>query len=333
MTGAAAGPSGPAVAGAAGGGRALSAFATVLAVFTFLLLLVGGLVTSREAGLSVPDWPLSYGTINPPDWTQTPNVREEHGHRLIGWVLVGPMTILLAAWIQRTDPRAWMRRLGWTALGLVIVQGVIGGYFRVVLLEHRMAVVHGILGQGFFCVMVAIALFLSGGWRGAPAPEADPFARKIRRLSLLTAIAVYLQVVVGALIRHSRVGHLVEYLWPHIAWAVVTAALALLCMAEALLHHGSRPALLRPAVLLGGGVILQILLGIGAWQADVRGVDEAVRPPYQFWTATAHQSAGALVLAAAVVLHLRVRRLLRDPAPGEATAPAPAGAMAARGTA
>lgn len=333
MTGAAAGPSGPAVAGAAGGGRALSAFATVLAVFTFLLLLVGGLVTSREAGLTVPDWPLSYGTINPPDWMQTPGVREEHGHRLIGWVLVGPMTILLAVWIQRSDPRAWMRRLGWTALGLVVLQGVIGGYFRVVLLQHRMAIVHGILGQGFFCVMVAIALFLSGGWRGAMPAEADPFARRIRRFSMMAAVAVYLQVVIGALIRHSGVGHLVEYLWPHIAWAVVTAALGLLCMAEALLRHGRRPDLVRPAVLLGGGVILQILLGVGAWQADVRGAEEIVRPSYQFWTATAHQSAGALVLAAAVVLHLRVRRLLRDPAPGEAPAAAPAGAVPARGTA
>jgi len=339
MTDAAAGPGGPAAASPAGRGRGLHALAVVLAVWTFGLLAAGGVVTSKDAGLSVPDWPLSYGSINPVGWTSTPNVFEEHSHRLLGWV-AGILVIALAWGIQRTEPRSWMRRLGWITLAAIVVQGIIGGYFRVVLLQHRMAIVHGITGQAFFCLVVAVALFLSRGWIDAPPPEADPLARKIRRLSLLAAVAVFLQVVVGALIRHSHVGHSLEYLWPHIVWAVVCAALGLLCMAEALRHHGPRPGIVGPAVVLGGGVVLQILLGLGAWQADAKWVAEYVdqgegylRPLFLVGSTTAHQAAGAIVLASAVVLYLRVRRLLRDPAPGEAAEAAPAGALAAGGAA
>ena len=332
MTDATAGPSGPAVADAAGGRRLLHGFAVVLAIWTFGLLSVGGVVTSREAGLAVPDWPLSYGHVNPPNWTSTPNVFEEHFHRLLGWV-AGLLVIATAVGIQRLDPRPWMRRLGWIVLAAIVVQGVIGGYFRVVLLQHRMAVVHGVTGQAFFCLVVAVALFLSRGWAEAPPPAADAGARRLRRLSLLAAAAVFLQVVLGALVRHSRVGHSMEHVWPHAAGAIVVAILALACMFDALSRHGPRPAIVRPAAFLGCGVVAQVLLGLGAWQANRAGFEEMTRPAFQVATTSVHQAAGALVLASAVVLHLRVRRLLRDPALGEAVSPAPAAALPAGGAA
>jgi len=294
--------------------RGLHRFAVFTALWTFTLLFMGGMVTSREAGLAVADWPLSYGyVINPPGWTDSPHIRVEHSHRLLGWEL-GILMIVLAFLIQRIDPRPWMRRLGWAALALVCVQGILGGYFRVVLLQHNMAIVHGCLGQAFFCVMIALALFTSPGWRagGAACPEAA--ATRLRRLSLWAVGAIYLQVVVGALIRHSRVGHEIAYVLPHIVWGLVAAVLGLRAMAGAFDGTGGPPALTRPAALLGGGLLLQVLLGLGAYMANAAGAREFVRPPSQFWTTTAHQAAGALVLAAAVVLHLRARQLRTVPA-------------------
>lgn len=330
MTAASAGTRGPAVADAAGGGRGLHAFAVVLAVWTFGLLAAGGVVTGNEAGLAVPDWPLSYGRVNPPGWTVPRNIFVEHLHRLLGWA-AGAMAIALAWWIQARDPRPWMRRLGWAVLGAIVVQGVIGGYFRVVLLQHGMAVVHGVTGQAFFCLVVAAALFLSPGWRHAPPAEEDPAARRLRRLSLVAAVVLFLQVVLGALVRHSRLGHSVAHVAPHAALGLVAAGLALATLLETTRARAARAALLPPAVVLGAGAVLQVLLGLGAYLANTVGVQEIVRPLFQVAATSVHQAVGAAVLAAAVVLHLRTRRLLREPLP--AAAPAPGGLAAVTGAA
>jgi len=305
-------------------GRALHLYALCLAAWTFALLSVGGVVTGKEAGLSVPDWPLSYGRINPPNWTSVPNVFEEHLHRLLGWGL-GTLVILLVVLVHRMDPRPWMRRLSWAVLGAVVVQGVIGGYFRVVLLQHGMAIVHGILGQAFFCLVVAAALFTSPGWRAAPPPAEDPAARLLRRLSLLAVVVFLLQVAIGALVRHSRLGHSLLHVAPHAAWGVLCAGLAVACRVQAYRVRGRPAALTRPALLLDAGAGLQILLGLGAYFANAAGFEEMVRPNFQVAATSVHQAAGAVLLAASVVLHLRVRLLLRD-----APVPEPAAAVAGR---
>ncbi len=329
MTDGPAGTRPPAVAAEAGAGRGLHAFAVLVAAWTFALLFVGGLVTSREAGLVFPDWPFSYGTVNPPRWWAIDEQREEHGHRLLGWAL-GVLVVAQAVWIQRTEPRRWMRRLGWTLLGLVALQGVLGGLFRVVWRMDGAAVVHGILGQGIFCVAIAIPVLLSRGWCEDPGPAPVEGARRLHRRTLMAVVALFLQVVIGALVRHSRVGHSLPHVLPHAAWGIVALAVGLAAAGEALGRHGDRPGLERPALLLGGGLLLQMILGAGAYFANVRGVDAMVRPPVQYWTATAHQAAGAAVLASAVVLHLRSRRLLVEPgaSAARAGAPVPAGGPA-----
>jgi cytochrome c oxidase assembly protein subunit 15 len=332
MSGPSSGTRAPGAAGAdgAGEGRGVHLFALCLAAWTFVLLTVGGVVTGKEAGLSVPDWPLSYGTINPPNWTRTPNVFEEHLHRLLGWG-VGLLVVLLVVLLHRRDRRPWMRRLGWAVLGTVIAQGVIGGYFRVVLLQHGMAVVHGVLGQAFFCLVVAVALFTSPGWRDAPAPVEDAGARRLRLLSLAAAVAFLLQVVIGALIRHSRIGHSFLHVLPHAAWGVLCAVLAFSCRIQASRVAGGLPALRRPALLLDAGTGIQILLGLGAYLANTAGFEERVRPHSQVAASSVHQAFGAILLAAAVVLHLRARRLLRDPEAAHAAAPAGGGAPSVAG--
>src|SRR5271165_7031369 len=103
--------------------KALHRFAILLAFWTLLLVVAGGLVTSNDAGLSVPDWPLSYGKLMP---KMDGGIFFEHGHRMVA-TTVGLLTIILAVWLWRVEKRPWMRRLGWAALAAVIAQGLLGG--------------------------------------------------------------------------------------------------------------------------------------------------------------------------------------------------------------
>ncbi len=302
--------------------RTVHALAVFCAAWTFLLLAVGGMVTGKEAGLAVPDWPLSYGTVNPPLWWRSENVLLEHGHRLLGWG-IGLYAILLAVALQFLDPRRWMRRLGWIAVAAVCVQGVLGGA-RVQWLLHYLAAVHGVTGQAFFCLMVALALFTSPSWRRDEAlADERPALPALRRRALLALVAVYLQVVVGAILRHSRAGHEIAYVLPHILVGIVAAGLGIHAAVTAILGAADDGALRRPAVLLGVGLVVQVLLGFGTYFANVRGAGEIGRPAYQWVTGSAHQAMGALVLTTAMVLWLRARGLRRG-APAEAGRQEPA---------
>src|SRR5204863_370362 len=132
------------------------------AVVTFLLLLAGGLVTSNRAGLSVPDWPTSFGSLYriPP---MVGGVRYEHSHRMIAG-LVGLVTVVVAVWIQRSEGRPWMRWLGWSALAGVIVQILLGGLTVKMLLPWYVSSAHAMVAQSFFCLIVLMALFTGRQW-------------------------------------------------------------------------------------------------------------------------------------------------------------------------
>ncbi len=138
----------------------LHRFATFVAACTVLLILAGSLVTSHGAGLSVPDWPTSYGwnmfTFPPSMWVA--NIFYEHGHRLVASG-VGMLTIVLAAWLWVAEPRAWVRRLGFAALGAIIAQGLLGGLTVLFFLPAPISTAHAALAEIFFCLVVSIALF------------------------------------------------------------------------------------------------------------------------------------------------------------------------------
>ncbi|MCS6806788.1 MAG: COX15/CtaA family protein, partial [Blastocatellia bacterium] len=138
-------------------------FSLVTAVATFILIIAGGLVTSQQAGDSVPDWPLNFGRIVP--WEQlVGNVRFEYGHRVIA-ATVGLLTILLNIVLWRDEPRRWVRQLGLLALIAVVLQGLLGGV-RVLLLEYRVpvAIIHACLAQTFFSLIVGLTVFTSRAW-------------------------------------------------------------------------------------------------------------------------------------------------------------------------
>src|SRR5713101_17368 len=150
----------------------LHRFAVFLAGCTVLLVLAGSLVTSTDSGLSVPDWPTSYGwsmlTFPPSKWVG--GIFYEHTHRLIAST-VGLLTIVLAGWLWLRDPRRWMKRLGATALGAVIAQGVLGGLTVLFFLPAPVSIAHAGLAEIFFCATVAIALFTSPRWIGGYARD------------------------------------------------------------------------------------------------------------------------------------------------------------------
>lgn len=302
----------------------LHRYAVFTATCTGLLVFAGGLVTSTDSGLSVPDWPLSYGMLMPP---MVGNVRFEHGHRMVA-TFVGLLTIILAVWLQRREPRPVVRRLGWFALLAVVSQGLLGGLTVLLLLPTQVSVAHACLGQTFFCIVVSIALLTSPSWR-RDATQTIPgrSGLDLRHLTLLTTAVVYVQLFLGAWMRHSGAGLAIPDfplayggLWPpfgvsgvpiHFAHRVVgflVGALALVVAIRTLRAYGEVTAFRRPAVLLLVLVLTQILLGaLTIWTA------KGVLPT------TLHVLNGAVILATSLVLALRVRvRLAPASAPARA---------------
>jgi len=183
----------------------LHRFAMLAAISTFLLLGAGGLVTSHEAGMSVPDWPNSYGysmfAFPPSKWVG--GIFYEHTHRL--WAsVVGMMTTILAVWLWRKDSRRWMKWLGVGAFLLVVAQGVLGG-LRVVLNNDHLGGVHGVVGQSYFVLMCSIALFTSGLWLKISEQKPN-VPRHLRVLVLVTTLLIFCQLILGATMRAQHAG-------------------------------------------------------------------------------------------------------------------------------
>jgi cytochrome c oxidase assembly protein subunit 15 len=186
--------------------RMLYWFAVLTAVATFLLLGVGGLVTSHEAGMSVPDWPTSFGynmyALPIKFWRG--GVFYEHTHRLFASV-IGFLTIILTVWICLKDSRKWMKWFIVSALVLVSAQGAIGG-LRVVLSEDQLGIVHGVIAQIFFIMMCAVALFTSPFWKRISENPKINIPQPLRTLVLATTVLIFLQLVLGATMRHQHAG-------------------------------------------------------------------------------------------------------------------------------
>lgn len=289
-------------------------YAKLVAASTLLLIAAGGMVTSTGSGLSVPDWPTTYGwnmfTFPLSKWVG--GIRYEHSHRLIAST-VGFLTIGLAIWTWRVEPRRWVRRLAFIALGVVIVQGLLGGITVLLFLPPAVSIGHAGLAQVFFCLTVTIALVTSPGWRYTVDPVDDG---TLRRLAAATTALTYAQIVLGATMRHNGAGlaipdfplafgRLVPPVWNmgvaiHFAHRLggVIVALSILALAgHVLYHHGRRRELTRPALLLVLLVSMQITLGAFViWS----GRDAVIN--------TAHVVNGALVLATSLLLTLRTFR-------------------------
>lgn len=160
------------------------------------------MVTSKGVGLAVPDWPTTFGynmfLFPVSKWVG--GVLFEHTHRLIAST-VGLLTIVLAIWLWRSESRRWVRTLGWLALGAVILQGVLGG-LRVTMLKDEIGIFHACLAQAFLALLVFVALVTSKFWHGLPQAIVD--LAPTRKMALWITIAIYLQLALGATMRHQH---------------------------------------------------------------------------------------------------------------------------------
>lgn len=181
-------------------------YALLVAFLVVGLISAGALVTSTGAGLSVPDWPTSYGGFNPPNWWKISTVRAEHGHRLIAG-LVALLTLGLAIWTQRVETRAWVRRLGWAALATVLIQALLGGVTVLYFLPTAVSVLHAATAELFLCLVVLIAVVTSASWiRVSQEMRPTDNGDRPRRFGRWLPLAVYSQILIGAVMRHSDAG-------------------------------------------------------------------------------------------------------------------------------
>ena len=270
---------------------------------TFCLLIAGALVTSNDAGLSVPDWPTSFGSIY-----KIPHmvggVRFEHTHRMVA-EFVGLLTIILAIWTWRVEKRRWMRALAVGALGTVIAQGVLGGLTVLFYLPPAISSAHAALAQTFFCIAVAIAVFTGRRWvEEVPEVELDSRRPSLITLSLLSIFVLYVQLILGAMFRHHGMSW-----WPHVVNAPVVALVLTWTAVRALAVYAKIEAVRRPAIVLLGLLITQLCLGFVAFLTRVAWGRDAVQPELPMVMSTvAHVAIGALLLATAVVLAIQVWR-------------------------
>jgi cytochrome c oxidase assembly protein subunit 15 len=295
-------------------------FAVATVAATLALIFIGGLVTSTGSGLSVPDWPLSYGMLMPP---MVGGVFYEHGHRMAA-TAVGFLTLVLAIWTARAEPRRGVRRLAWAALAAVITQGVLGGLTVIYLLPTPVSVAHACLAQLFFCTVIALATVTSREWLAAASPGDD--VSGVRSADIAASAGVFLQLLLGAVMRHTGAGLAIpdfptsfgrwvpplDQLPVAVHFAHRVGALVVTVLVVRLAVAAWRAAdrrFRRPAALVVALVLVQV--GFGA--ATVL-TGKAVTPT------TIHVALGAAVLGSCWWLALRSTRLLRRP--NEAPAPA-----------
>ncbi len=319
--------------------RRLHIVALLTALATFPLIFMGGLVTSHQAGMSVPDWPNSYGYnmfLFPPRlWIG--GILYEHTHRLMGTV-VGMLSIVMTMWAWKVEPRRWVRWLATAVLAAVILQGILGG-LRVVLVNLDLAIVHACFAQAFLCLTALMCAVTSRWWIEQSGTGFQPVsARNLIALTIVCVLAIYLQLIVGATMRHYGAGLAIPDLplaygnilpptdasqlnqvnsyrawqlhekpvtmlqvWLHFSHRIgaIIVTLAICGTVIATIRkHRDEPKLLRPATLLALLLLTQLTLGV---------LTVLMKKPADI--ASAHVAVGALTLVTSFTLLIRAARL------------------------
>jgi heme A synthase len=284
--------------------RNLHRFAGLTAFATFLLIVAGALAISTDAGLYVPDWPTSIGSMAALP-SVIASIRFDQANRLVAEI-VGVLATILALWIGRDDRRPWMRKLAFAALAAVIIQALLSGLAVLKVLPAGVSSVHTTLAQTFFCLIVAIWLFTGRIWVQEPRQNLPSRRPSIQVLTALSVSAIYIQLILGAAFRHHGIK-----LLPHILCAAIVTFVVLWTVVRVLTEYPKVDQLRRPAVALLSLLMVQLGLGFAAWVMRI----DTVPGLASVWVTAVHVALGALFLATAVVLAIQAWRHVAIPTP------------------
>ena len=289
--------------------QGLNRFAILVACATFFLIIAGALVTSNDAGLATPDWPLSNGQVFP---KMVGNLFWEHGHRMVA-TTVGMLTIVLMVYILLKEKRPWVRKLGVFALLAVIAQGLLGGLTVKLMLPLAVSSAHATLAQLFFCTTVSLAVFTSRSWIEARPLVEEKGNLPLRYLCTGALVTIFLQLILGATLRHSATWdrHLpVELILAHIGGAVAVTLMLGSASLSVLRRHPEARFLTRPAIIALTLLVIQLGLGIAAYMTRLASPGDPQPLNPMITITVAHVACGALVFVTTIVLTLRTYRVL-----------------------
>jgi len=322
-------------------------FALLVACATFFLIIAGALVTSHDAGLATSDWPLTEGRFLPKveslgirsGVNMVGNLFWEHGHRMVatavGLLTVGLVFYLyrgeLRNWLQRLlfwlglskrgevpfrgESRRWLKRLGLIALLGVVAQGLLGGLTVKLMLPLVVSAAHATLAQLFFCTTVSLAVFTSSSWTTERSMIEEQGSLPLRYLCAAAAAAIFLQLIIGATLRHSATWDKplpTDLLLTHVGGAVAVTLLLGSAALMILKRHAGATFLTRPAKIALALLSLQLLLGVGAYIARAASPNDPQPLNPMVEITVAHVACGALVFATTIVLTLRAFKVLRS---------------------
>jgi cytochrome c oxidase assembly protein subunit 15 len=275
--------------------------AVFVVLWTILLLVAGALVTSNAAALSVPDWPLSYGTLTPP---MVGGIFYEHSHRLIAGGL-GILTAVLALVIWAAEKRRWLRWFAFIAVLGVVVQAILGGQVVIQLLHYWLPVIHACFAQIVFAAVLSIAVFTSRWWVTEQPRIEDRGSVSFHTVALLNAGVIFLQVFLGAGFRHQEMP-----IWPHIAGSLAVLATVIWTAAVLRSRFSQSRELSRSRVMLHAVFGVQFLLGLATYWSRLKTADAPQPMPLTIALTVTHTVIGALVFAVAIVILLLCYRVV-----------------------
>jgi cytochrome c oxidase assembly protein subunit 15 len=290
-------------------------FSVFVACWTILLFVAGALVTSKEAALSVTDWPKSHGSWVPPLSSLQGGDFYEFSHRFLAGGL-GIFTLLLAVLLLVKERRMWLRWLGLIAVLGVVAQAILGGQVVIRLLHYWLPVIHACFAEIVFAAVVGIAVFTSKWWLSEKPQLADKGSPSVHFLAVLNAAVIYLQVILGAGFRHKDIP-----IWPHAAGALVVLGTVTWTAVALRKRFGELRELSRARILLHAIFGAQFLLGILAYWSRLTTAEAPQPMPVMVVLTVVHTVVGAILFAFSVLVALMCYRAVARS--GEVAARAP----------
>src|SRR5579871_3758425 len=278
-------------------------YAVFVVCWTIVLLTAGALVTSEDAALAVPDWPLSYGTLTPP---MVGGIAFEHTHRVIAAIL-GMFIVVLAVWLWAKDERRWLKYLGLAAVAGVIFQGVLGGLTVLELLKYWLPVAHAVTAEIMFAVLVSIAVFTSRWWLGETARYEDSGSglSSIHSIVVLNSALIFVQVLLGAGFRHRYIS-----LLPHVIGSVCVLGMVIYTAMVLRRRFPQAPEMVKARKMLHAIVGTQFLLGLIAYYARVTTANAPEPVAFMVASTVVHTVVGAVLFATSIYVVILSYRLV-----------------------